>query len=59
MQPTDNPFVALAKQTREIQTVVDQCRRAMTDLTVVEKALVVDQLRGWVELERGTYERLQ
>jgi hypothetical protein len=57
MQPTDDPFDALAKQTREIQTVIDQCRRAMTDLTVVEKALVVDQLRGWVELERSTYQQ--
>jgi hypothetical protein len=56
---TDDPLDTLPKQTREIQTVVDQCRRAMTDLTVVEKALVVDQLRSWVELERGTYERLQ
>jgi hypothetical protein len=56
---TDDPLDTLPKQTREIQIVVDQCRRAMTDLTVVEKALVVDQLRSWVELERGTYERLQ
>ena len=56
---TDDPLDALAKQTREIQNVVDQCRRAMVDLEVHAKALVVDQLRGWVELERGTYERLQ
>jgi hypothetical protein len=46
----------LDRQAREIQNVVDQCRRAMTDLTVEEKAVAVDQLRGWVELERSTHE---
>jgi hypothetical protein len=51
--PTDD---ALAKQTREIQNV-DQCRRAMPDLTREEKIVAVDQLHGWVELERSTHEQ--
>jgi hypothetical protein len=54
MRQTDD---ALAKKAHEIQNVVDQCRRAMSDLDVDAKALVVDQLHGWVELERSTHER--
>jgi hypothetical protein len=50
---------ALDRQAREIQNVIDACRRAMIDLDVDAKALVVDQLHGWVELERGTFESLQ
>jgi len=30
----DDPFGALSKQTRDIQNVVDQCRRAMVDLEI-------------------------
>jgi hypothetical protein len=56
-QQTTDMDNALAKQTREIQNVVDQCRRAMVDLDVDAKALVVDQLHGWVELERSTHEQ--
>jgi hypothetical protein len=57
MQPTDDPFDALDRRARDIQNVVDQCRRAMVDLDVDAKALVVEQLRGWVELERSTHQQ--
>ena len=33
------------------------CRRALADMTVEDKVIVADQLRGWVEAERGTHER--
>jgi hypothetical protein len=33
------------------------CRKAMVDMTVEDKVIVADQLRGWVEAERGTHER--
>lgn len=33
------------------------CRRALADMTVEDKVMVADQLRGWVEAERGTHER--
>jgi hypothetical protein len=45
MQPTDDPFDALDRRARDIQNVVDQCRRAMVNLDVDAKALVVEQSR--------------
>ena len=48
---------ALDRQAREIQNVIDACRRAMADLTVEEKAVAVDQLRGWVELDEAPMSR--
>ena len=56
-QPRDSSNDALERQAREIQFVVDACRRAMIDLTIEQKALVMDQLRGWIELERSSHER--
>ena len=41
------------------ETMVDLFRQAMIDMTVQEKAAVVDQLNGWVEAEKGTGEPLQ
>lgn len=40
------------------KTVVGACRQAMVDLDVDAKALVVEELIGWVEAERGTSEPL-
>ena len=53
---------ALAESLRQnpppLETVTGACRQAMIDLDVDAKADVVDQLIGWVEAERGTYESL-
>ena len=54
---TLDSYDALDRRAHEIKNVVDECRRALTDLTVEEKALVLDQLRGWVELERSTHQQ--
>src|SRR5271168_4563290 len=40
------------------ETVVEAFRQAMIDMTLPEKVAVVDQLTGWIELERSTYESL-
>jgi hypothetical protein len=54
---------ALAESLRQkpppAKTVIGACRQAMIDLDLDAKADVVDQLLGWVEAERGTYEPLQ
>jgi hypothetical protein len=35
------------------------CRRALVDLTLEDKLIAMERLRGWVEVERGTYEPIQ
>jgi hypothetical protein len=42
---------ALDRRVRMILAVVDACRRAMVDLVVEDKAIVVERLNAWVELE--------
>jgi hypothetical protein len=41
------------------ETMVEAFRRAMIDLDVEDKADVVEQLQGLVELERATHEPIQ
>jgi hypothetical protein len=40
----------------EIQAVVEACRKAMIDLLVEEKVMVVDELRTWIELELASHD---
>jgi hypothetical protein len=52
---------ALAESLRQkppAKTVIGACRQAMIDLDVDAKADVVNQLHGWIELERSTHESL-
>ena len=50
---------ALDRRVRAIVEAVDACRRALLDLTVEDKLIAVERLRGWVEVERGTHEPIQ
>lgn len=50
---------ALDRRVRAIVEAVDACRRALIDLTVEDKLIAVERLRGWVEVERGTHEPMQ
>lgn len=45
---------ALDRRVRAIVEAVDACRRALIDLTVEDKLLAVERLRGWVALEEAT-----
>jgi hypothetical protein len=56
MTPDD---AALDRRVRAILEAVDACRRAMVDLVVEDKGIVVERLNAWVELERGTHEPIQ
>jgi CelD/BcsL family acetyltransferase involved in cellulose biosynthesis len=44
------------RQARAIHEVVKACRRALVDLVVEDKAIVVERLTAWVELERRSVE---
>jgi hypothetical protein len=58
--PTISPDdAALDRRVRAIVEAVDACRRALLDLTVEDKLIAVERLRGWVEVERGTHEPIQ
>jgi hypothetical protein len=50
---------SLDKRVRAILEAVDACRRAMIDLTLADKDIALERLRGWVEVERGTHEPIQ
>jgi hypothetical protein len=44
---------ALDRRVRAIVEAVDACRRALIDLTIEDKLLAVERLRGWVRVGRG------
>ena len=48
---------ALDKRVRAILSAVDECRRALIDLTTEDKVIATERLSAWVELERGTSEQ--
>ena len=50
---------ALDKRVRAILEAVEACRRALSDLTLTDKDIALERLRGWVEVERGTHEPIQ
>jgi hypothetical protein len=43
-------------QEREIQAVVEACRKAMIDLIVEDKAVVLQELHRWVVAEAATHD---
>jgi hypothetical protein len=43
------------RQMREVQAVVDQVRRLMTDFIIEQKCLVVIEIDRWVSLEEATH----
>ncbi len=43
---------ALDKRVRAIVEAVDECRRALIDLVVEDKVVVIERLTAWVEYER-------
>jgi hypothetical protein len=50
---TTQPPGPLDKKAIEIMNVVDACRRAMIDLTVEEKRLVLTEVDKWVSYEES------
>jgi hypothetical protein len=54
---TDAQTDALDKRVRAILSAVDECRRALIDLTIEDKVIAMERLSAWVELERGTSEQ--
>jgi hypothetical protein len=47
-----------ARQAGEaILSAVDECRRALIDLTIEDKVIAMERLSAWVELERSTSEQ--
>jgi hypothetical protein len=58
--PTISPDdAALDRRVRAIVEAVDACRRVLIDLTLPDKDIALERLRGWVEVERGTHEPIQ
>jgi len=48
--PTDDA------QAREIQAVVEACRKAMADLEIDAKAVVLNELHRWIVLEQASHD---
>jgi hypothetical protein len=41
---------------KQIDDAVEACRKAVIDLTVKEKTVVMERLRGWIELEAASHD---
>jgi hypothetical protein len=45
----------IERQVKAIHGAVRACRQALSDLLIEEKFLALDQLRGWLELEKASH----